>query len=135
MGVQKFKRPLMRTGDVVAQVERRTSTGTLNAFGLSVIDGTGSTTDKTMVLPLPTYAGQQKQIVLNTTGAQKVTVTVGGATAAGFFVGGGGNAAGSTYRSLVFSSKSTQNRMVSLVGVSAAAWAIVAKSTGVTLAG
>lgn len=135
MGVNKFKRPVMMGGEVVNRVERRTSTGTLDAFGLSIIDSVGSTADKSFVLPLPSFAGQVKAIVCNTTGAQKVTVTVGGATASGFIVGGGGNAAGSTNRSIVFSSASTKQRNVQLMGASGTAWALIAKSTGVTLAG
>lgn len=134
MGVQKFKRAIMAPG-TVGTVERRTSTGTLAGYGLTIIDSVGSTADKSLTLPLPSYAGQSKQIVCATTGAQKVTVTVGGATASGFIVGGGGNTAGSTYRSIVFSSASTKQRMVSLIGASATAWALVAKSTGVSLAG
>lgn len=135
MGINKFRRPVMTAGLVVSAVERKTSTGTLNAYGLSVIDSVGSTADKTFTLPLPTFAGQTKQIVVATTGAQKVTVTIGGATASGFIVGAGGNVAGTTFRSIVFSSKSTSQRLVGLIAASGSAWALVAKSTGVSFAG
>lgn len=127
-GVWKSKRPIMSLGDINPP-ERITSTAqTIQPYGTSVLGITGSTADKVVLLARPLYPGVQKTLLCRSTGVQKLTVTVAGATASGFFEG-------TTFRSIAFSSKSTQQRSAQLVAYSTAGWAIVCKSTGATLAG
>lgn len=148
MGVEKLRRPFrapsgtfvgnvtMTAGGVGVPVETLTSTASvISAYGMTVLSVAGSTADKVFTLPRPAQAGAIKYLTCNTTGVQKVSATLGGSTASGFFVGGGGNAAGSTYRTIVFSSLSTKQRFAQLVATSTTTWALVSKSTGTTLAG
>jgi len=111
----------------------------LSPFGTSVINVAGAGAKVfTLALPAgapPLSAGIQKNIVCNATGVLKVSVTVAGATTAGFLVGAGGNAAGSTFRTIVFSSKSTQRRTAMLVSLDNTRFGLVSMSTGTSLAG
>lgn len=128
MGVLKFKRPLLTPGEVTI-VERITSTAqVISPLGTSVLGITGSTADKVVLLGRPAFPGASKTLLCRSTGVQKLTVTVAGATASGFFEG-------TTFRSIAFSSKSTQQRSAVLAAFSTAGWSIVSKSTGATLAG
>jgi hypothetical protein len=151
MGLDKRKRPgyfpqgvqipganltLSGNAGVVNPVQSVTSTAsTVSSYGLTIVTMPAATADKVISLARPAAAGLVKGIVCNATGTQKITLTLAGATATGFFVGGGGNAAGSTYRSIVFSSLSTKVRTVTLMSASTVAWALIAKSTGTTLSG
>ena len=104
-----------------------TSTGTIGAEAVTVLGTFGaSTADKVFSLARPSGRGQEKTIVCRTTGAQKVTLTVAGATTSGFFEG-------TTFRSIVFSSQSTKQKTATLVAYDANTWAVTAKSTGASL--
>lgn len=126
MGRQYFRRSINQ------YQERITSTAqTISPLGLTVLGITGSTADKTVLLARPLAFGDLKTLICASTGVQKVTATVAGSTLTGFFEG-------TTFRSLAFSSKSTQQRTAQLMSYSTGGtpkWGIVWKSTGVTLAG
>lgn len=130
MGVQKLKRVLLAPGESDLG-DRVTSTAqVISNVGTSVLGITGSTADKVVLLARPggLGIGTRKFLLCRSTGVQKLTVTVAGTTTTGFFEG-------TTFRSIVFSSKSTQQRSACLVAASSATWSVVAKSTGTSLAG
>lgn len=124
MGIEYIRRRIGGPPDVVTQ----TSTATVvPAGGMTVLGTFGSSTaDKVFSLARPTQRGQTKSLLVRTTGAQKVTVTVAGATASGFFEN-------STFRSIVFSSQSTKQKTAQLVAYDTNTWAVTAKSTGASL--
>lgn len=127
MGNEYFKRKI-GPGSRQANVTTQTSTATtIGSSGMTILGTFGSSTaDKVFALSRPAYAGQEKSLIARTTAAQKVTVTVAGATASGFFEN-------STFRSIVFSSQSTKQKTAQLVAYSTSTWAITAKSTGASL--
>ncbi len=124
MGIELFRRPVLDRDPT----ETVLSTGTIRGFGLSVLAPTGSTADKTLSLPRPTQPGIRKTLWCNTTGVRVTNLTVAGATASGHF-------AGTTARTIAFSSLSTKKRDATLIAVSTSQWLIVARSTGTTLVG
>lgn len=131
MGFAKFKRPIMALGEG-DQTERISSTAQkISAFGTSILGITASTADKVVLIARPPVAGLYKYLICKSTGVQKLTVTVDGTTTTNFFEG-------TTFRSIAFSSKSTQQRTAALVSWTTGgtpAWAVISKSTGATLAG
>lgn len=123
MGIEYFKRAF---GPPAVVTISSTAT-TIGGTGLTILGTFGSSTaDKVFSLARPTFKGQEKTLLCRTTGAQKVTLTVAGATASGFFEN-------TTFRSIVFSSQSTKQKACRLLAYSTSTWAVLSKSTGASL--
>src|SRR5882724_2923098 len=118
MGRQYFRRPINQYQERISSTAQK-----IGPVGMSVLAITGSTADKTVLLSRPLAFGDLKTLVCASTGVQKVTATVDGSTLTGFFEG-------TTFRSIAFSSKSTQQRSAQLMSYStggAPKWSIVWK--------
>ena len=101
-----------------------TNSGVLTAGGYTFINTTATTTAKTWKLPVPGRKGIVKNVVVynQTSKAAKVITAT---TPAVFF--------GTTYATINFATGTNKLRSVTIVGQSSATWAVVGKTTGVTI--
>lgn len=131
LAVGGFQVPSTKSAGYQERTQLSTSTGTLNAYGVTFLQPGGSTADKTFTLPNPPLAGLHKYIINGTSGTRLVTVQVTTSTASGHLFG-------TTFRQIQFSSAAPgaaeASETVHLISRTTSQWAVAAASTGVTFA-
>jgi hypothetical protein len=128
MGFEYKRRAIGSVGGLQVPVQSVSSTATVvNGVGASLI--TVSTDDRTYLLGRPARAGVVKYVVLDTPAASTDNAVLRLESTADTFWG-------TTFQTLTVSTASDGPNVlasVTLVGASTTQWALVAKSTGLTL--
>jgi hypothetical protein len=129
MGVAKTYFRTIALGGVTETVQALTGASTattIKSFGVTSIFSTaGGTAGQHAFKMASPEVGITKTLVVDVGSTREVKVQVGATTAVTIF--------GTTHNNVTFSTGAGRYRNLSLVGLSATQWAVVSRSTGVTL--